>query len=193
MISVEDVVQDPDFAAPQPFTILRSTGAWVAGGFQSTTVPIQLFGPVQQASNKEIAMLPEGDRIGAVRSFHATQPIYTTRGYAPAPSVHGEIPQGSGTVFVLSSAPPADAGQLTINGLLQTPDVDYWVTNSVLTLSVAATANAVLWFQWPVTAYDQPVASDIITYGGESYRVLSVYHDPGCGYWKSLATRMNAA
>jgi hypothetical protein len=79
-----------------------------------------MFGPVQNSTPKEIAMLPEADRAGAVYSFWSTVPIYVTR------------------------------------------------------------ANA---------------ASDKIQYppGGETYRVLSVYHNPGGGYWKAMATLEAAA
>ena len=75
---MQEVISDPDLVAPQQYVILRSTGAWVAGGFQSTVSTIQQFGPVQQASNKEVAMLPEADRVSEVRSFWSTVPIYTT-------------------------------------------------------------------------------------------------------------------
>ena len=121
MISVQEVISDPDLCAPQQYVILRSTGAWIAGGFQSTVSTIQMFGPVQQASNKEVSMLPEADRVSEVRSFWSTVPLYVTR------------------------------------------------TNA---------------------------ASDKLQYpamGGEVYRVLQVYHDPGCGYFKAVATRESAA
>jgi hypothetical protein len=95
MISVQEVVADPDMIAPEPFTILRSTGSWVLGGFQSVVTRISQMGPVQQASNKELRMLPEADRVGSVRSFWCTVPLLLVRGYAPLPGVHVETPQGS--------------------------------------------------------------------------------------------------
>jgi len=121
MISMKEVISDPDLCAPQQYTILRSAGAWIAGGFQSTVSTIQQFGPVQQASNKEVAMLPEADRVSEVRSFWSTVPIYVTRINAASDKI-----------------------------------------------------------QYPAT-------------GGEVYRVLQVYHTPGAGYWKALATRESAA
>jgi len=78
MISVREVVSDPDMIAPQPWFILRSDGTFVAGGYKTVVSSILMFGPVQQASLKEITMLPEADRIGNIRSFWSTVPIYTT-------------------------------------------------------------------------------------------------------------------
>jgi hypothetical protein len=195
VISVQEVVVDPDMIAPQPYTILRSVGTFVTGGFQSVTTPLQTFGPVQQASNKEIQMLSEADRVGAIRSFWCTFAIYVTRGYAPAPSTHGEVPQGvtPGTVYTLSQAPPNEVGALYRNGLFQTPDVDYTISGATLTLNVGTAPTDKLYFTWPVTANVQAAASDIIQFEGEQYRVLQVYRDPGSGYFKALGTRLAAA
>jgi hypothetical protein len=119
MISVQEVVSDPDLVAPQQYIILRSAGTFIAGGFQSIVSTLQMFGPVQNSSPKEIAMVPEADRVSSMMSFWSTVPIYVTR------------------------------------------------------------ANA---------------ASDKLQYppGGETYRVVNVYHDPGCGYWKAIAARESA-
>ena len=195
MISVQEVIQDPDFTAPQPFVILRSTGQFVAGKFQSVTTPLQQFGPVQQASNKEIQMLPEADRVGSIRAFWCTVPVYLTRGTAPVPSVHGERAGGTvpGTVFTLSQVTPEDTAKVFVGGLLLRPVVDYVLVGTALTLTVSA--HVAPWVQWPVTVNVAQDASDIIAYppGGELFRVLSRYYDPGGGYWKALGTRMNAA
>ena len=43
MLDMSEVISDPDLVAPQQYAILRSTGAWVAGGFQSTVSTIQQF------------------------------------------------------------------------------------------------------------------------------------------------------
>ncbi len=196
MISVQEVITDPDIAAPQPYLVLRSAGQWTSGGFQSTIMQtLQMFGPVQQASNKEIQMLPEADRISSIRSFWSTQPFYVTRGYASVPSVHGETPAGAipGTVYTLSSAPPTDSAEVYLNGLLQPPGVNYTISGATLTFTVVTPTGASLWAQWPVMAQVGVAASDILQYGDEQYRVLQVYHDAGCGYWKALATRLSAA
>ncbi len=192
MISVFEVVVDPDLIAPQPFTVLRSTGQYVLGGFASTTTSISLFGPDQQASDKEVQMLPEADRISAVRSFWSTQPIYETRGYAPVPSTHGETPTGSGTAYTLSSDPPLPAEALCVyaDGRLLPPSA-YTVSGTTLTFQTAPAAP--LYVTWPITATVQAAASDLIEYGSEQYRVLRVYFDPGGGYYKAYGTRMAAA
>jgi hypothetical protein len=39
----------------------------------------------------------------------------------------------------------------------------------------------------------EDAASDIIVYDSCHYRVLQTYYDPGCGYFKALGTRMEAA
>lgn len=195
MIDVSEVVVDTDMIAPQPFTILRSQGAWVAGGFQSTTFPLTQFGPVQQATNKEIMMLPEADRVGAIRSFWATVPIYVTRGTAAVPSTHGEVPSGTipGTAYALSAAPPGESGVFYVNGVQQTPGVDYTLAGAAITTLVPTPALAKLYFTWPITAQVGAAASDIIQYGAEQYRVISVFRVPGSGYWKALGSRLNAA
>ena len=52
MINVQEVVTDPDMIAPHPYTILRSQGQFVPGGFEpNNTIQISTFGPVQQASD----------------------------------------------------------------------------------------------------------------------------------------------
>ena len=180
---------------PEPYVILRSTGQFIAGQFQSVVTKIQQFGPVQQASNKEIAMLPEADRVGSIRAFWSPIPIYLTRGTVPVPSVYGETPTGTvpGTTFTLSQQPPTVNVTVYVNGLLMTPNVDYVLSGAVITLTIAAAVAP--WVQWPVTARVQQAASDIIEYppGGEQFRILQRYWDPGCGYFKALGTRMAAA
>jgi hypothetical protein len=192
MISVFEVVVDPDMLAPQPFAVLRSTGQFVAGGFASTTTTIPMFGPVQQATDKEVAMLPEADRVSAVRSFWSTQPIYETRGYAPVPGVHGELLNVSGLDYALSSAPPGSEANVYANGLLLRPNgVDYLLTGASLVFNLVPAAP--LYVTWDVTVNVQAAASDEIQYDAEVYRILRVYRDPGSGYWKAYGTRMRAA
>lgn len=192
MIDVSEVVTDPDFTAPQPFTIKRSTGQFVLGGFESVTTDIPQLGPVQQASDKEIQMLPEADRVGSIRSFWCTIPIYTTRGTAPVPSVHGETPVGSGTNYTLSEAPPNNAILLYSNGKLLRPNgADYTLSGTTLTFN--SPPQLPIYATWEITAEVGTNAADIIVYGNEEYRLLRTYCDPGSGYWKAYGTRMNAA
>ena len=195
MISVQEVITDPDMAAPEPYQILRSTGTYIAGGFQSVTTTISCFGPVQQASNKEIQMLSEADRIGSISAFWSTQPVYTTRGTAAVPSVQGEVPSGAvpGTTYTLSLTPHGGVIDLYVNRLLKTPGMDYVLSGTRIALTTPTPSGAKLWAQWNVTANVQAAASDILVYDSVQYRVLQVYHDTGCGYWKALGTRMSAA
>lgn len=195
MISVQEVITDPDMAAPEPYQILRSTGTYIAGGFQSVTTTISCFGPVQQASNKEIQMLPEADRIGSIRAFWNTQPIYTTRGTAAVPSVQGEVPSGEspGTTYTLSLTPPGGVVDLYMNGLLLTPGVDYTLVGNTITFTTPTPSGTKLWVQWNTTANVQAAASDILVYDDTQYRVLQVYHDAGSGYYKAFGTGMAAS
>lgn len=194
MISVFEVVVDPDMIAPQPYYIYRSTGQFVAGGFQpNNTTIIPMFGPVQQASLKEISMLPEADRIGSIRSFWSTQPIYLTRGYAPVPGVNGEVPtEVSALVYSISTAPPDDAIDLYSAGLLLRPNgFDYALAGTSITFN--ALPAQPLYATWQVTVQAATNASDILQYAGEQYRILQRYFDPGGGYFKALGTRMSAS
>ena len=191
MISVQEVVVDPDMIAPHPYTVYRSTGKFVLGGFDSTVTAIPTFGPVQQASNKELQMLDEADRVGAVRSFWNPQPFYVTRGYAPVPGIHGEPLTGQGPTYTLSALPPAGTLNIYVNGLFMTPGIDYEVNGLIVTFFVPL--DSAPYATWQVTARVAAAASDIIQYDSEKYRVLSVYFDPGGGYFKALATRMAAA
>jgi hypothetical protein len=189
VISVEEIIQDPDMISPEPFTILRSQGQFVLGGFQSTTTAVPVFGPVHQASDKEIQMLAEADRVGAVRSFWANIAIYTTRGTVPVPSTHGEVPVGSGTSYTLSTTPPGEACSIyDATGLLL---IDYIIVGSAVTF--AASPTAPLYACWPVTAQTGQSASDILQFQGEQYRVSHVYRVLGSGYWRALAVRMDAS
>lgn len=192
MISVQEVVVDADMIAPKPFIILRSTGKFVLGGFDSTVTSIPMFGPVQQASNKELEMLSEADRISSVRSFWSTRPIYVTRGYAPVPGVHGESPIGSGTVYTLSTAPPMESLCVYVDGLLLQPNgFDYTLVGNIITFRTPPVTAP--YTTWQVTVDVATNASDILQYEKEQYRILSVYLDPGSGYWKALGTRRAAA
>jgi hypothetical protein len=192
VITVQEVISDPDFVAPHLYTILRSIDTYIAGGVESVVTRIPMVGPVQQSSNKEIQMIPEGDRVGEMKSFWSTIPIFITRGNSPVPSTHGEVPQGGGVTYVLSFAPLGGQITLTLNGVGLTPGIDYVLNDAVITMLIATDGGA-LYASWPVTAWVQPSNSDILEYDGEQYRVLQRYHDDGGGYWKAIATRLRAA
>lgn len=195
MIYVSDVVADVDFEAPQPFTVLRSTGTFENGGFVSTiTTQIEATGPVQRATDLEAQMFPEADRIGGVMAFWWTQPIFTTRGAAPVPSTHAEVPQGTtpGTVFTISSAPPAGKLDLFKNGSLLAVGTDYELSGTTITMAVEIISTDTLCVTWPMTAWIGQAAADILVYQGLRYRILSVRHYPGSGFFKAYGTRESA-
>lgn len=194
MINVAEVVGQTDLQAPQPFTILRSVGQFVSGGFQSTRTSIEAYGPVQRATDRETEMFPEADRVGGIMAFWWTQPIYSTRGAAPLPSTHGEIPAGAilGLAYTLSAVPPGDSIVLYKNGTFLTLGVDYWLNGQTITLALPTVAGDKLYATWPVTSYSGQSEADILVYNGEQYRVLAVRHYPGSGFFKALGTRMSA-
>ena len=196
MISMADVVSDIDLAAPKPFQVLRSTGTWASGGFTSAiTETLELTGPVQQATDREVAMLPEGDRVSQVMSFWATVPLYTTRGKLPSPTLHTETPKGvvPGALFTLSQAPPGQLA-LYLNGKFLVPGgVDYGQLGPNIVTNMVINPTDKLLAQWPVVENKAPAAADILVYEGVQYRLLDVKHYTGGGYWKALATRMAAS
>jgi hypothetical protein len=197
MISVADVAADAAMAAPQPFIILRSAGGqFVLGGFQSLTTAITTVGPVQRASDKEVNMMPEADRISGIMAFWAVQPIHVTQAKAPNTSTQGQAPQGAypGTVYTLVGAINPSGISLLLNGLLLIPGKDYALAGNTITLIGWATqATDKLYCTQDINAANGLAASDILVYQGEQYRVLAVRHYPGSGYWKALGTRMSAS
>ena len=67
-------------------------------------------------------------------------------------TVHGEVPVGAvpGSAFTLSAVPPGGALQsLTVNGLFQTPGVDYTLDGQTITMAFPVASGA-LWATWPV-------------------------------------------
>lgn len=192
MITVDDIVSDGDMVAPEPWIIERSQGTWVSGGYQSITTNIEVIGPVRVASNKEIMMLPEGDRVGSLRCFYATQVMYVTRGHVSAAVPQGGLLVGVGTTFTLPVVIAGGVADIFLNGLMLTPDVDYILVGTTLTLFTAITDTDMLVYSVLVTRKVDSAASDIIEFDGHRYRVLSVYYTPGSAYWKATATRMAA-
>jgi hypothetical protein len=112
VISVSDIVSDPDLA--QPFQIQRSTGQFVQGGWQDTLSIVQAYGTITVADAKVLDMLPEGDRPVGAMSFYSTFAIFETRaltptyGSGPAPGYgHGAYggSQGVSDVIVWRNNP----------------------------------------------------------------------------------------
>lgn len=190
MLNMSNVVSDADLVAPQSFVVRRSQGAWTTGGFANTTSDIGMSGPVQQASDKELQMLPTADNTTGVLSFWSTQPIYETRNDSVS-STQSLVLTGGPTTYTVA---PALTGGVSLykNGLLLQPELDYTLSGQTITLVQPAQPNDVMaaTSSLPVQV---PAVSDLLIYGGSSYRVMRVYHDPGCGYWKAYATQMEGA
>lgn len=192
MIEVQDVVADAEMTAPEPWTILRSVATYQWGGVASSVTPIPTSGPVRVASNREIQMLPEADRVGSIRAFYSLQPVYMTRSTQEIPAAHNETPSGAipGTVYTLSSTPPGGTLQLTKNQKMLIPGADYTLQGQTITLTVSTVLNDILEASWTATA-QQSGLSDQIQYRNETYRILQVYRTQGSGFWKAYGTREN--
>lgn len=80
LIQVSEVVNDPDFA--QPFAILRSTGTWLNGVWQSATQELISYGVIADPTDREVQMIPEGDKVTGAKVFWSSQPIYGTHATA---------------------------------------------------------------------------------------------------------------
>jgi len=80
MISVAEVVNEPDLA--QAFTILRSTGTWLNGVWQSVTATVQGYGVIAEPSGRDLDMVPEGDVVKGMMIFWSSQIIYGTHATA---------------------------------------------------------------------------------------------------------------
>lgn len=75
MISVEEIINDPDFA--QLFIIHRKEGSWIEGVWTpyAHTRKIPCYGPVIAANAKEINQVPEGDRVAGIMVFYTPKNI----------------------------------------------------------------------------------------------------------------------
>lgn len=194
MIDMSSVVADAELEAPQPFTIIRSTGQWTQGGFVigQTTTLVQV-GPVQRAGDKELEEVPVADRVHAIMAFWCLIPIFLTRGKSASTTARGVTPQGEypGTAYTVDPAPPAGMqGALYKNGVFQTPGVDYVYANGVVTVLFPTAQTDRLYFTWTNNASGTGF-SDILVYAEEQYRILAVKHYPGSGFYKALGTRLS--
>lgn len=192
MIEVNDIVGQALFSAPEPFVILRSQGSWVPGGFGSTVTSIVSSGPVQRATDKEIDIVPEADRVNGVMAFWSLIPIYPTRGaIGQVQAVQQVIPQGvyPGFDYVLDPVPPNGVtAQLYKNRKLLLPGTDYTLNGANLALTYETAANDSLFMVW--TNPDGGLsARDQIQYADQLYTIFGVRHYPGSGYWKAVGAR----
>ena len=77
-ISLEEVTFDADLG--QAFTILRTTGKFGAGGWVAQDPPqnIPAFGVIAIASDKDMQMFPEGDRLTGSLIVISNTPMFTS-------------------------------------------------------------------------------------------------------------------
>ena len=62
----------------QDFVIQRSSGSFVAGGWTDSKTSIPATGAVSAATNKELAQIPEGDRVSGSMIFRCDQELFIT-------------------------------------------------------------------------------------------------------------------
>lgn len=63
----------------EAWTIIRSTGAWIKGGWTTFPTNIPAWGVVSVANEEDLAMLKEADRITGTMVFHTVERIYETQ------------------------------------------------------------------------------------------------------------------
>lgn len=77
-LDLSEIVCDGDLG--QPFNIIRTTGAFGLGGWTANApVNIAAFGIACPATDEELRMIPEGDRVEGSHFFASSTPIYKTR------------------------------------------------------------------------------------------------------------------
>ena len=77
MIEVYEILQDFDLCSS--FTIIRTTGSFVGGGWQpNAPKTIPALGAVRNVGGKQLEQLPEEDRNGEILSFRSLTQMFTT-------------------------------------------------------------------------------------------------------------------
>lgn len=77
MLNVSEILSDPDFI--QPLSVTRSTGAFVAGGYQSTPTTLTLGAVVTVAKERDLAQVAEGDRVTGAILLYSSSEVFLTR------------------------------------------------------------------------------------------------------------------
>ena len=107
MLNVSELLQDPDFA--QPFSIQRSSGAFVSGGFETITTTVAAWGVILPASDQDLAQVPAGDRVTGTISIHTAQQLFQTHG-GSQPGLSDVIAWNGETYRILQLFPYQDFG-----------------------------------------------------------------------------------
>jgi hypothetical protein len=77
MINLAEIATDADFA--QSYTVIRSSGSFVLGGWSNTTSSVPMYGAITVASSSDLEQVTEGDRVTGAMTFYSTQQLYVTR------------------------------------------------------------------------------------------------------------------
>jgi hypothetical protein len=72
-----------DGVLSEAWVIQRAIGGFQLGGWTTTTTLIPGWGVVSVASDQDLLMIPEGDRVSGAMVFHSSSVIYETE-YDPA-------------------------------------------------------------------------------------------------------------
>lgn len=108
MIDISEVINDPDLM--QTFTALRSSGTFGPGGFASTTTTITMSGVVTVAREKDLVLVPEGDRVQGAMVFYSTAEIFVTHADGTTQGASDVLVWKGHTYRVLSVAEYSDYG-----------------------------------------------------------------------------------
>lgn len=68
-----------DGVLSEPYKIERTTGQFQAGGFVESFEIVGGYGVVSVASEQDLIMIPEGDRVTGAMVFHSKSRIYETQ------------------------------------------------------------------------------------------------------------------
>lgn len=78
-LDLSDIVTSPEFR--QTIEIIRDSGGqWYKGIYSKTTETIYTTGVISATNEREIEMIPEGDRGSETKEVHTIIPLYTARG-----------------------------------------------------------------------------------------------------------------
>jgi hypothetical protein len=75
-INLSRVVSNPMMA--ENYTIRRSVGSFVLGGWQKSWSVVAGYGVISNASDEDLEMIPEGDRVTGAIVVHSVDRIYIT-------------------------------------------------------------------------------------------------------------------
>lgn len=78
-LDLSDIVTSPEFR--QTIEIIRDFGgSWYQGKYTKSTQTLYTTGVVSATNEREIDMIPEGDRGTETKEIHTIIPVYTSRG-----------------------------------------------------------------------------------------------------------------